>query len=896
MTDHRNKLLLSLFVFSLLFHVAQAAAMAIDYGQEWTKQAMVKHGSPLDIVLTKDSKRKEQSVIAFKGEELSYGSDAANLASRFPSTVYISLKPLVGKTIGQREVTEFQRMNPQISVKDQLERPAISLSREDEFLAIEELVALQFANSKALVQNTAKEAVKKVVVTVPPFFSQSERQAIIDAVQISGLKLLALINDGTAVALNYAYSRSWDPEERYHIVYDMGAGSTSATLVSFKTTDVPDVGKYTKNIVAVDVLGAAWDRSLGGDLLTDRLTEILVVKFEEMHGPKVKVSIRDSPKALSKLRKEALRVKQILSANQEVAASVESLHEDIDFRAKVTRSEFEITFAELTTRVVAPIDDALKVAGIPLSNIDSVLLAGGGIRVPFIQKILEEHVGESKISKNINADEAAVMGAVFRAAVLSGQFKTKDVRIHDKAQYDVSLTHDLDNGDKMTQNLFGVSTDLGTSKTISFEKNVDFSFSLFETDTNNELLTITITGITDALEKIKKEGKFTELNVDVTIEINENGILNVLNSTLTCETDEETGFSDKVKSLFGLKGKKPKTTSSITTESLTETAVADNEKEDQVEDTGPPEKSVTIPLKWFCENQPIRAFNAAEQRASSAKLRALEKKDKERVDREEARNSLEGYLYRVREYSDDQGFIEATTSETIEIFKQKIDKANDWINMKGDVASLKELKSYMKELINIESPISLRKLENANRPEALKKLADTLKSTKGYFEVMLESAQQAAEKETTKSSSDKAPLLSPMDPLSSPLLASSPRQMESHSPDKYASPEWNASPEPSAPSSFLPPLNIEDLVSSIGKITELEIWLEERTTRQNILKPYQDPVLTVKDIEQQAEKIQRILLDALMNKKKKPTPKKKVTSSSASSSQTSTMSADHDEL
>jgi hypoxia up-regulated 1 len=167
---------------------------------------------------------------------------------------------------------------------------------------------MQFSYVKQLAEALAGEKVTDVIVTVPPYYTQFERDAVADAVEISGLRLLALINDGAAVAVNYAMTRTFATPE-YHIVYDAGASSTRATVVSFTT-----IAANTH----VSISGVGYDRTVGGTELNRRLRNLLVNLFMSKH----KKDIRSNKKALAKLWKETERVKAILSANTEATSAV----------------------------------------------------------------------------------------------------------------------------------------------------------------------------------------------------------------------------------------------------------------------------------------------------------------------------------------------------------------------------------------------------------------------------------------------------------------------------------------------------------------------------------------------------------------------------------------------
>ena len=155
-----------------------------------------------------------------------------------------------------------------------------------------------------------------VVVTVPPFYTQAERDAVVDAIEIAGLRTLALINDGTAVAVNYAMTRTF-PEPEIHIIYDAGASAIRTTLAEFSTVESTGKGQ-PKTYTQVNVLSSGFDRRSGGTELDRRLVKILVGDFMNKNH----VDITKDKRTMSKFRKEANRIKAILSANNEAVSTV----------------------------------------------------------------------------------------------------------------------------------------------------------------------------------------------------------------------------------------------------------------------------------------------------------------------------------------------------------------------------------------------------------------------------------------------------------------------------------------------------------------------------------------------------------------------------------------------
>lgn len=230
--------------------------------------------------------------------------------------------------------------------------------------------------------------------------------------QLANLKVLQLINDYTAVALNYGIFRRKEINEtaQYFIFYDMGAYKTVATVVSYQT--VKD--KTTREILpSLQVMGVAYDRTLGGLEMQMRLRDYLAKQFNEMK--KTKTDVLSNPRAMMKLFKEAGRVKNILSANTETFAQIEGLLEEHDFKVKITREQFENLCTDLFDRVPNVLIKALELSELPLETISQIVLVGGNTRMPKVQETLKNKI-KLDLAKNINADEAATMGAVYRGA------------------------------------------------------------------------------------------------------------------------------------------------------------------------------------------------------------------------------------------------------------------------------------------------------------------------------------------------------------------------------------------------------------------------------------------------------------------------------------------------
>ncbi|XP_067289169.1 hypoxia up-regulated protein 1 [Pseudorasbora parva] len=412
------------------------AVMSVDLGSEWMKIAIVKPGVPMEIVLNKESRRKTPVAVCLKENERLFGDSALGVAVKNPKVVYRFLQSILGKTADNPQVERYLKHFPEHQLHRDEKRGTVYFKFSEEMqYTPEELLGMILNYSRVLAQDFAEQPIKDAVITVPAYFNQAERRAVLQAANIAGLKVLQLINDNTAVALNYGVFRRKDINSTAQNVmfYDMGSGSTTATIVTYQTIKTKEAGTQPQ----LQIRGVGFDRTLGGFEIELRLRDHLAKLFNEQK--KSKKDVRENLRAMAKLLKEAQRLKTVLSANADHTAQIEGLMDDIDFKAKVTRSEFEALCEDLFDRVPGPVKEALAASEMNMDEIEQVILVGGSTRVPRVQDVLLKAVGREELSKNINADEAAAMGAVYQAAALSKAFKVKPFLVRDAAVFPIQV-------------------------------------------------------------------------------------------------------------------------------------------------------------------------------------------------------------------------------------------------------------------------------------------------------------------------------------------------------------------------------------------------------------------------------------------------------------------------
>ncbi|KAE8592424.1 hypothetical protein XENTR_v10018755 [Xenopus tropicalis] len=579
----------TMFLLALLSsNTESVAVMSVDMGSEWMKIAIVKPGVPMEIVLNKESRRKTPVAIALKENERLFGDSALGMAVKNPKVTFRYFQDLLGKRADNPHVKAFEARFPEYQlVKDEHRETVLFKLSEELTYSPEELLGMMLNYSRSLAEEFAEQPVKDVVITVPAFFNQAERRAVLQAAQLSDLKVLQLINDNTAVALNYGVFRRKDINATAQNImfYEMGSRSTICTIVTYQSVKTKDSGMQPQ----LQIRGVGFDRTLGGIEMDLRLRDHLAKLFNEQK--KSKKDVRENQRAMSKLLKEANRVKTILSANNDHMAQIEGLMDDIDFKAKVTRQELEDLCADLFNRVSAPVQHALSSAEMKMEEIDQVILVGGATRVPKVQELLLKVVGKEELGKNINADEAAAMGAVYQAAALSKAFKVKPFIVRDAAIFPIQVeftreVEEEDHSKSLKHNkriLFQRLAPYPQRKVITFNRYTDnFAFSINYGDLSylgpDDLkvfgsLNLTTVKLNGVGESFQKRSDYESKGIKAHFNMDESGLLTLDRVEAVFETvvDEKpeqestlTKLGNTISSLFGGGSSVPETKENAT--------------------------------------------------------------------------------------------------------------------------------------------------------------------------------------------------------------------------------------------------------------------------------------------------------------------------------------------
>uniref|UniRef100_A0A8C4DNI3 Hypoxia up-regulated protein 1 n=1 Tax=Dicentrarchus labrax TaxID=13489 RepID=A0A8C4DNI3_DICLA len=738
-------------------HTATVAVMSVDLGSEWMKVAIVKPGVPMEIVLNKESRRKTPTAVCLKENERLFGDSALGVSVKNPKTVYRHLQSLLGKKHNNPQVALYQKRFPEHQLQEDPVRGTVYFKNSEEIqYTPEELLGMVLNYSCGLAQDFAEQPIKDAVITVPAFFNQAERRAVLQAAQMAGLKVLQLINDNTAVALNYGVFRRKDIDNTAKNVmfYDMGSGSTTATIVSYQTVKTKEAGSQPQ----LQIRGVGFDRGLGGFEMDMRLRDHLAKLFNAQQ--KSKTDVRENHRAMAKLLKEAQRLKTVLSANVDFMAQVEGLMDDIDFKAKVTRAEFEELCADLFERVPRPVLDALAAAEMKLDEIEQVILVGGSTRVPKVQEVLLTAVGKEELGKNINADEAAAMGAVYQAAALSKAFKVKPFLVRDAAVFpiQVEFTRETEEeGIKTVKHnkriLFQRMAPYPQRKVITFNRyNADFAFDINYGDLSFlsqedisvfgslNLTTVKLSGVGSSFQKhtdAESKGIKAHFNMD------ESGVL--LLDRLTsfpggffCVQDEEEVPPESGKDGKDEDGKEEAQKDEAAKEKQedSEKSAGEEKSQDKTEEAGSKTDAKVRPVlcgsTFFYTLVLFGSLLLSKTTLCLFRLQDLTERDRAKQEREKTLNSLEAFIFETQDKLYQEDYQLVVSEEEKEQISAKLSEVSEWMDEDGYTATTKQLREKLSQLKSLCKDMFFRVEERRKWPDRLAALESML-NTSSFF-------------------------------------------------------------------------------------------------------------------------------------------------------------------
>ena len=382
--------------------MASKKIIGIDLGTTNSVVAIVEGGEP-KVLINEEGSRLTPSVVGFtKDGEILVGGPAKRQAVVNPENTIYSIKRLMGRRY--EEATDEAKRLPYKVVKASVGDAWVEAMGKQ--YSPPQISAYVLMKLKKAAETYLGEEVSEAVITVPAYFNDSQRQATKDSGKIAGLNVRRIINEPTAAALAYGFDKR---KEGTIVVYDLGGGTFDISIL--------EVGDNV-----IEVKSTNGNTHLGGDDFDRRVMDYLISEFKKETG----IDLGRDKIALQRLREASEKAKCELSSTLETEINLPFITADAagprHLIMKLTRSKLEQLIEDLIIGTLDPCRQALKDAGLKSSDINEIILVGGSIRTPYVQKVVSDFFGKEP-HKGINPDEVVAVGAAIQGAVLGGEVR-----------------------------------------------------------------------------------------------------------------------------------------------------------------------------------------------------------------------------------------------------------------------------------------------------------------------------------------------------------------------------------------------------------------------------------------------------------------------------------------
>ncbi|EGV93342.1 Heat shock protein 105 kDa, partial [Cricetulus griseus] len=631
--------------------------------------------------------------VAAKNQQITHANNTVSSFKRFHGRAFSD--PFIQKEKESLSYDLVPMKNGGVGIK-------VMYMDEEHLFSVEQITAMLLTKLKETAENNLKKPVTDCVISVPSFFTDAERRSVLDAAQIVGLNCLRLMNDMTAVALNYGIYKqdlpNADEKPRVVVFVDMGHSSFQVSACAFNK------GK-------LKVLGTAFDPFLGGKNFDEKLVEHFCAEFKT----KYKLDAKSKIRALLRLHQECEKLKKLMSSNStDLPLNIECFMNDKDVSAKMNRSQFEELCAELLQKIEVPLHSLMEQTHLKTEDVSAIEIVGGATRIPAVKERIAKFFGKD-VSTTLNADEAVARGCALQCAILSPAFKVREFSVTDAVPFPISLVwnHDSEETEGVHE-VFSRNHAAPFSKVLTFLRRGPFELEAFYSDPQGVPYPEAKIG-RFVVQNVSAQKDGEKSKVKVKVRVNTHGIFTISTASMVEKVPTEEDDGSSVEADMECPNQKPAESSDVD---------ANEKKVDQPPEAKKPkikvvnvELPVEANLVWQLGRDLLNMYIETE-----GKMIMQDKLEKERND---AKNAVEECVYEFRDKlcGPYEKFI---CQQEHEKFLRLLTETEDWLYEEGEDQAKQAYIDKLEELMKMGNPVKVRFQEAEERPKVLEELGQRL--------------------------------------------------------------------------------------------------------------------------------------------------------------------------
>ena len=428
--------------------------IGIDLGTTFSCIGVYRNAA-VEIIPNEKGDRTTPSVVSFLDGDIYVGEQTEYKRLKDPKNKIYAVKRIIGRNFDDEEVQEDIRAFSYKIVSDHLGRPVIEVNSNGiKRYSPEQIAAKILAKLKQSAESFLGQNIKKVVITVPAYFTERQKQATKNAGEIAGLEVIKIINEPTAASLAYGfgkYNNNFGKLLNKKNIFDEISPMTNRSA----PTPIMEKKKDCQNILVFDLGGGTLDVTLleleegditvkshsgkmhlGGEDFDNQIMQYCINQFR--YKTSIDLNKEEYLKQKTRLKEHCEKAKKKLSQQKEVEIEVESIAKGKDFYLKLSRAKFEDLCKDIFEKCKLPINEVLNDAKCKPQDVDEIVLVGGSTRIPKIQEMLKDYFFGKELNKRLNPDEAVAYGATIEAALQMGKY-SEDVALLDVCPFSLGI-------------------------------------------------------------------------------------------------------------------------------------------------------------------------------------------------------------------------------------------------------------------------------------------------------------------------------------------------------------------------------------------------------------------------------------------------------------------------